>query len=121
MPQVRLSPHAQVPTPRRGIETSHPASGIRSLAAGGSMRLRTVTRGARGKTMGEMSGLEGDAMNLIRPDDARYDEARTVFNAMIDKRPAVIAECATARDVAEALELARRESYDVAVRAGGHS
>ena len=60
-------------------------------------------------------------MNLIRPNDARYDEARTVFNAMIDKRPAVIAECATPRDVADALELARREEYDVAVRAGGHS
>ena len=46
-------------------------------------------------------------MDLIRPDDTRYDEARTVFNAMIDKRPAVIARCATADDVVDALRLAR--------------
>ena len=60
-------------------------------------------------------------MDLIRPDDPRYDEARTIFNAMIDKRPAVIASCVTPSDVIEALELAEREQYDVAVRAGGHS
>ena len=60
-------------------------------------------------------------MDLIRTDDPRYDEARTVFNAMIDKRPAVIAQCATPGDVRDALALARDEGYDVAVRAGGHS
>jgi FAD/FMN-containing dehydrogenase len=60
-------------------------------------------------------------MDQIRPDDARYDEARTVFNSMIDKRPAVIAECATPADVRDALQLATRQGYDVAVRAGGHS
>jgi FAD/FMN-containing dehydrogenase len=60
-------------------------------------------------------------MDLIRNGDPRYDEARTVFNAMVDKRPAVIAECATPADVVAALELANAESYDIAVRAGGHS
>jgi FAD/FMN-containing dehydrogenase len=60
-------------------------------------------------------------MDLIRPDHPRYDEARTVFNQMVDKRPAVIAECASPADVMEALALAAAESYDVAVRAGGHS
>jgi FAD/FMN-containing dehydrogenase len=60
-------------------------------------------------------------MDLIKPDDARYDEARTIFNAMIDKRPAVIASCTTAADVRAALQLAASESYVVAVRAGGHS
>lgn len=60
-------------------------------------------------------------MNLIHPGDARYDDARTVFNAMVDKRPAVIAECASPTDVVHALALARELGYDVAVRAGGHS
>jgi FAD/FMN-containing dehydrogenase len=60
-------------------------------------------------------------MELIRSGDARYDEARTVYNAMVDKRPAVIAECATVNDVKHALTLARENRYDVAVRAGGHS
>lgn len=60
-------------------------------------------------------------MDLIKPGDARYDDARTVFNSMIDKRPAVIAQCATPADVRDGLDLASRESYEVAVRAGGHS
>ena len=60
-------------------------------------------------------------MDLITRDDSRYDETRAVFNAMIDRYPAVIAKCATPDDVASALELARRERLDVAVRAGGHS
>jgi FAD/FMN-containing dehydrogenase len=60
-------------------------------------------------------------MDLIRPDDARYNEARVVFNAMIDKRPAVIAHCTSPADVIDALALADREGYEVAVRAGGHS
>jgi FAD/FMN-containing dehydrogenase len=60
-------------------------------------------------------------MDLITADDPRYDEARTLFNATIDRRPAVIAQCASAGDVRDALELARTSGYDVAVRAGGHS
>lgn len=60
-------------------------------------------------------------MDLIARHDARYDETRAVFNGMIDRYPAVIAECATPGDVASALELARRDDLAVAVRAGGHS
>jgi FAD/FMN-containing dehydrogenase len=60
-------------------------------------------------------------MDLIEPTDGRYDEARAVYNAMIDRRPAVLAMCASPTDVVDALALADREGYAVAVRAGGHS
>jgi FAD/FMN-containing dehydrogenase len=60
-------------------------------------------------------------LDLITRDDGRYDESRAVFNAMIDRYPAVIAKCSTPGDVASALELARRDGLTVAVRAGGHS
>ncbi|HET9608560.1 MAG TPA: FAD-binding oxidoreductase [Acidimicrobiales bacterium] len=60
-------------------------------------------------------------MDLITSDDPRYDDTRAVFNGMIDKHPAVIAQCATPGDVTDALALAAREGYEVAVRAGGHS
>src|SRR5436190_10691955 len=62
--------------------------------------------------------LRGD---LIRPDSAGYDEARKLFNAMIDKRPAVIARCRDAADVIAALNYARAEGLTLAVRGGGHN
>jgi FAD/FMN-containing dehydrogenase len=60
-------------------------------------------------------------MELIGSDHARYDEERAIFNAMIDRRPAIIAKCTSVRDVQDALALARDKDLPVAVRAGGHS
>jgi FAD/FMN-containing dehydrogenase len=58
---------------------------------------------------------------VIAPDDPGYDQARRVWNAMVDKRPAVIARCRAPEDVVAAVTLARRTGLEVAVRAGGHS
>jgi FAD/FMN-containing dehydrogenase len=58
---------------------------------------------------------------VLTPKEAGYDDARRCFNAMIDRRPAVIAGCTGARDVATAFDFARTLELDVAVRGGGHN
>lgn len=69
-----------------------------------------------------LSALREDlAGDVFAPDDPGYDEARTVFNAMIDRRPAVIAQCVNEDDVVRAVRFSRELDLPVAVRGGGHS
>ena len=65
--------------------------------------------------------IPGFSGTVIRPGEAGYDTARAVWNAMHDRRPALIARPLSARDVAAAIRYARAEGLLIAVRAGGHS
>ncbi|HEY4825601.1 MAG TPA: FAD-dependent oxidoreductase, partial [Solirubrobacteraceae bacterium] len=66
----------------------------------------------------ELSDFQG---SLIGPDDGAYEEARSVYNAMIDKRPALIARPADRDDVANAVRFARDHGLLLAIRGGGHN
>jgi hypothetical protein len=63
-------------------------------------------------------GLRG---RLVRSTDPGYDEARAIYNAMIDRRPALIVRCAGVADVIQAVSFARRNGLVLAVRGGGHN
>ena len=58
---------------------------------------------------------------IVLPASAEYDAARIVWNAMIDRRPAIIARCGGADDVTRAIAFARDHDLAIAVRSGGHS
>ena len=58
---------------------------------------------------------------VIGPDDQEYGQARAVYNAMIDKRPAAVVRCRDTADVMAAVDFVRDNGLDVAVRGGGHS
>jgi FAD/FMN-containing dehydrogenase len=65
--------------------------------------------------------LERFRGRLVSDADAGYDESRRVWNAMIDRRPSLIAHCTGAADVIAALGFARAQGLRVAVRGGGHN
>ena len=58
---------------------------------------------------------------VLRPGDKDYDGARRVFNAMIDRRPALILRCGGAGDVVRGIDFARSQDLPLAIRGGGHS
>ncbi len=66
----------------------------------------------------EIPGFGG---TLIGPEDDGYDAHREVWNAMVDRRPALIARCERSTDVAAAIRHARGEGFEVGVKCGGHS
>jgi FAD/FMN-containing dehydrogenase len=86
--------------------------------------LRIVTLTGADAALGETvvgqfgSGLRGE---LLRPGIAGYEEARLLWNGLIDKRPALIARCAGVGDVIDSVNFARENDLLVAVRGGGHN
>ena len=64
--------------------------------------------------------LEGFAGRVLSPDDADYDGARQIYNALITKRPSLIAQCQGIADIQAAVSTARDEGLELSVRGGGH-
>ena len=58
---------------------------------------------------------------IVLPDDPNYNEVREIWNAMIDRRPAVIVQCAEADDVPHAISYARDSGLEISIRGGGHN
>ena len=59
--------------------------------------------------------------NVLLPGDAGYDEVRQIWNAMIDRRPALIARCTSAEDVVKAVAFGRTNNLLISIRGGGHN
>jgi FAD/FMN-containing dehydrogenase len=58
---------------------------------------------------------------VTRPTDLDYDEVRALYNAMIDKRPALVARCADVDDVVASVNFGREQGLEIAIRCGGHN
>ena len=95
----------------------------------GSGRQGSVQR-LGGAATDVLSGLSVDAVadlrtrfrgDVLTASDHEYDAARMIWNAMIDKRPSLIARCAGVADVIEAVKFAREHDLLIAIRGGGHS
>jgi FAD/FMN-containing dehydrogenase len=76
-----------------------------------AVRLSDKTQGLREEVKGK----------VMLPGDAGYDDSRRIWNAMIDRRPAVIVQCADAGDVSPAIRFARDNRLDISIRGGGHN
>ncbi|MEX1170189.1 MAG: FAD-binding oxidoreductase [Chloroflexota bacterium] len=69
-----------------------------------------------------LDALQGDLVgNVVRPNDAAYGDARSVWNGMIDRRPAAIVRAASTADIAPTIRLAQDLGLPLAVRGGGHN
>ncbi|MCV6594037.1 MAG: FAD-binding oxidoreductase [Silicimonas sp.] len=73
------------------------------------------------QTARKTAPLDGFGGEILTPDSPGYEAARSVWNAMIDRRPALIARCRDARDVVRAVTHAAAEGLPVAIKGGGHN
>ena len=74
------------------------------------------------QTLQASEGLKGTLKgSILVPDDPGYEEARQIWNAMIDRRPAVIAQCVQADDVPPVIRFARKNGLELSIRGGGHN
>jgi FAD/FMN-containing dehydrogenase len=86
------------------------------------LTVRTLESSTKRIPQNTVAVLRGKLRGTVAlPGEDGYDAARTIWNAMIDRRPALVARCLDAADVINAVKLARDEKLLVAVRSGGHN
>jgi FAD/FMN-containing dehydrogenase len=86
------------------------------------VRIATTENGSTILTVSEIESFGSTFRGrVLTPESPGYDAARTIWNAMIDRRPALIAQCETAADVQQAVRLAESRGLLVSVRGGGHN
>jgi len=73
--------------------------------------LTRATENLKGKVKGQ----------VVLPGDPNYEEVRKIWNAMIDRRPAVIVQCTGADDIAHAIQFARQNGLEISIRGAGHN
>ena len=91
-----------------------PAAALRAVAE----KVRTTQRA---QLAGPVAARLAAVPTMLTQGDPGYDEARTVWNAMVDRRPRIIARCASAGEVVTAVRAARDLGLEIGVRCGGHS
>src|SRR5215471_2738406 len=96
------------------------ANSRRKAGAGGVIHMSdAIDPAGTGDSLTELRRSVGGA--VLAPTDAGFDAARRCFNALVDRRPAVIVRCLDADDVARAFDFAQTHALEVAVRGGGHN
>src|SRR5678816_1354843 len=124
---IRDSRHRLVRSPGRGDAVRRPRSVVRKLMAdvqshAMTIDLATLDGGSHRLSQQELDGFRARFRgSLIKNGDPGYDEVRQVWNAMIDRRPALIARCTGTADVVAAVQLARTHRLLSSVRGGGHN
>ena len=103
---------------KKALETSGGGLPPPSIEEGKPMTARRKNGALDSEIQQLKQRLRGD---LIQPGDGEYNEARTVYNRMIDRRPRLIARCANVADVITAVNFARDNRLLLAVRGGGHN
>src|SRR6478609_6462982 len=86
------------------------------------LTVRSLTASAKSISQDTVAALRGKLRGVVvLPGEDGYDTARSIWNAMIDRRPGLVVRCLGAADVINAIKLARDERLLVAVRSGGHN
>ena len=129
----QMCTHVRASSVARGrLSTSHAALGRYRLAfrtSGLALAQDAPTNagyrrhrraGQRRHPMTTPTTIRGFAGEIVEPGHATYDEHREIWNAMVDRRPALIARCTSADDVAAAIRHGRDAGLEIAVKCGGH-